>query len=807
MSPKSPSLTADLPEEVALKPKPVVTIHRIPFQKMRTEWLRKQRATEASSQRVPGAEQVLGVGNYVEPPHDPEVFLSFAETNAIHSACLEAKTVDSVGHGWTLNGKEDRTPDEINDEVMKLEDELSELCPDHPFSELLIQARYEMETVGWAGWEVVRTSAGSSKGKISALYPIPAHELRAITEGANRAKRWAQVVDSQKVFYRPFGRDEGINKETGAAEADEQKQANEVIIFRRYSHATRFYGQGKWIACIPSMAEYNAIREYNLSFFGSTGLADLLLMIKSVDPKLGQEIKAQIDKALEEGRGESHYMITVYVGKDDDIKEIVLNRKSGGEKDGSFAGRREDLVKEILMAHNVPPYRVGWAELGSLGGSSAREMLRAYREGSIEPWQTVIEDTLHKTIFGPKGLDLKKRGFRWQLIDLNWEEEEQEAQRVERLTRGGVLSPNDAREELELPRKPDVALDEHYVNGTRISGPHDHGEPPDPGARKPELVTADAPGGGTDPLPFEVVRDRQAPKVDAQREDHVPRVKADFVRHFDEERRVVLDEIGSSGATEGAVNDALARTSESLRRTLRRTYEDVAEDFALSTIGRMAASVAGKTSADDVPVFKARKPADETGLSQLVTDFLGGRAAALQVVDAWQGYVDDWFAQYGGKKVTQIDEVTRSLLMDQIQESVAAGEGLTDTMKRIDELYLDQIIPNRSEVIARTEIIPASNLGAQSAVRSASDQIGLRVERQWISSGNDGRTRPEHLAHDALKVWVPLEKPHEVQFQGAVEKLMFPGDSGLGASAANTIQCRCSEIYRVAPGSSLPPPR
>ena len=55
--------------------------------------------------------------------------------------------------------------------------------------------------------------------------------------------------------------------------------ANEMILFRRYSHASRRYGVPSWIPAVASVTELAAIREYNLSFYESGGLADMLDML------------------------------------------------------------------------------------------------------------------------------------------------------------------------------------------------------------------------------------------------------------------------------------------------------------------------------------------------------------------------------------------------------------------------------------------------------------------------------------------------------------------------------------------------
>jgi len=64
------------------------------------------------------------------------------------------------------------------------------------------------------------------------------------------------------------------------------------------------------------------------------------------------------------------------------------------------------------------------------------------------------------------------------------------------------------------------------------------------------------------------------------------------------------------------------------------------------------------------------------------------------------------------------------------------------------------------------------------------------VQKEWVTQG-DSRVRPAHLAADS--VTVSASEPFSV----GGELLMHPGDSSLGASLSNLINCRCSTFYDV----------
>ncbi|MGI2329661.1 phage minor head protein [Planococcus sp. YIM B11945] len=92
---------------------------------------------------------------------------------------------------------------------------------------------------------------------------------------------------------------------------------------------------------------------------------------------------------------------------------------------------------------------------------------------------------------------------------------------------------------------------------------------------------------------------------------------------------------------------------------------------------------------------------------------------------------------------------------------------------------------NRAKVIARTEMIGAARTGQFHSDK----QSGMVIGKTWKAALQD-RTRPGH--QKANEQTVPFEEPFVVENRkGEEEQLLHPGDSSLGATASNLIQCRC----------------
>jgi hypothetical protein len=158
----------------------------------------------------------------------------------------------------------------------------------------------------------------------------------------------------------------------------------------------------------------------------------------------------------------------------------------------------------------------------------------------------------------------------------------------------------------------------------------------------------------------------------------------------------------------------------------------------------------------------------------------------VEEIDTWKEIVSQWLKLNAAEKVKNILDTTKDELRKQLEEGTMEGESIDEIAGRIDNLYLEKIIPNRSVVIARTEVIGASNLGS----RAGAKETGLPLIKEWLAT-MDKRTRDFHRSADGQQR--EMDEPYMVKG----EKLMFPGDTSLGASGSNVIQCRCTETYEV----------
>ena len=124
------------------------------------------------------------------------------------------------------------------------------------------------------------------------------------------------------------------------------------------------------------------------------------------------------------------------------------------------------------------------------------------------------------------------------------------------------------------------------------------------------------------------------------------------------------------------------------------------------------------------------------------------------------------------------------------------GNELTqEQVERMTERYRAKMLKHRSEVIARTESLRALSEGKEAAREQLIESGQIRadqVRRRWVHAA-DERVRADHRS-------IPVMNPNGVgpdePFQTPLGPLRYPRDPN--GTGANTIQCRCAEVERIA---------
>ena len=116
-------------------------------------------------------------------------------------------------------------------------------------------------------------------------------------------------------------------------------------------------------------------------------------------------------------------------------------------------------------------------------------------------------------------------------------------------------------------------------------------------------------------------------------------------------------------------------------------------------------------------------------------------------------------------------------------QGILQGESMDKIAKRmmnVQEMNKTQAIRS-----ARTIVTGAENKGRQDSYARA-EADGIILQKEWLSSDQEGRTRKWHMPEAFDSLIVDIDKP----FHNGEGDIMFPGDPT--ASGANVWNCRCS---------------
>lgn len=323
-----------------------------------------------------------------------------------------------------------------------------------------------------------------------------------------------------------------------------------------------------------------------------------------------------------------------------------------------------------------------------------------------------------------------------------------------------------AQQALQKPAAPPALVPENILDNPPPGGNNGNPEPAD---GKPEANADnsenDTGGKSHRLLPARFVPQRKVldlqtaeqkqayvESLEAQRKEWETEVQQRLQAYFKQEQQLVVAAVDQAAIPSSAIDRAelaIKQLQPHLTDVISGIWQDVASDVGTSTAKQLKSS--------------------DRRYQHKTADFIEKML--------------EYMLNLSAKKVQEIDEFTLWLLQTVLSEGIDQGDSIPDLAKRVDNLYLDQIIPNRSQTIAATEVCAASNWGSQ----QAASQSGLTLTKEWVAT-NDGHTRVAHA--EANGQVVPMNQPFNV----GGEDLDYPGDPN--GSAENVINCRCTQVYQ-----------
>lgn len=389
-----------------------------------------------------------GVFDVITPPYNLYELANFYDTNFANHAAIDAKVANTVGLGYKFETTQDtvmRMENMDNESAMqkarrrieRLKGEATEwlesLNDDDSFLTIMEKIDLDLESTGNAYMEVGRTVTGEI-GYIGHI-PSTTMRVRRIRDG------FMQIVGGRVVYFRNFGA-------TNPNPVTDDPRPNEVIHFKAYSPLNTFYGVPDILSAYLSLKGDQLAAQFNIDYFENKAVPRYIVVVKGA--RLDSESEDRLFRFLQTGlKGQNHRTLYVPLPADQEGNKIEFQMMpiEANVQEASFDKYHQKNRDDILMAHQVPLSKLGGVDAGGLAAALAQD--RTFKEQVTRPAQRYIEKMVNKIV--KTKTDLIELKFN----ELTLTDEISQSQIIERYIKTQVITPNEAREQLGLPHRPD----------------------------------------------------------------------------------------------------------------------------------------------------------------------------------------------------------------------------------------------------------------------------------------------------------------------------------------------------------------
>jgi HK97 family phage portal protein len=556
-------------------------------------------------------------------------------------------------------------------------------------------------------------------------------DMNGPRKGAPPKELWALRPDRMKVVPHPTNFINGYTYTIGDQKTTMDK--DRVSHLKLFNPIGDYYGLAPIEVAARGIDNDNAANGWNNSLLTNGARpGGALVTEETLTTAQFENLKEELDKNYRGAKNAGKPMVLEGGLK---WQEMSLN-----PRDMEFIASKKMSILEICAAFGVPPEVVGYGETKTY--SNYQEARKALYEDAVLPMLDRIRDKLNADLV-PKFGDNLYLDYNKDAIEALQENRDAVYKRAVEAYKGEVITKNEARAEIGYDDDAEGG-DEYYkppVKEVAAGSENDEG-------KKGLFFNVKALNIETDEQ-----KDLFWKAMENGREKFYGRVAKEVQKQFEKERKAVLNAFKNGGES-GALK---AIDQKSWQKLYAAIYVEVMQTFGTSLMNQFKKN-AGNHMETKAPLIPLE-----------------------MIFNVFDKAVQKFIASTVAKKVVGVTDVTKTKIRKIIKTQEAAGASIDQIAEELDKLYLDQIIPNRSEVIARTEVIGASNAGNA----YAADQTGLKLSKTWLAT-RDGRERESHANIDGEK-----QNKEDLYTNG----LLFPGDPN--GDAEEVIQCRCTETYAV----------
>jgi len=389
-----------------------------------------------------------GMFDVITPPWNLYELANYYDTSFANHAAIDAKVENIVGLGYdfditrrTLMRLEDSANQEfvnrarrrIERAKVEMKDWIDSLNDEESFTNTLTKFYTDVQATGNGYLEIGRTTTGEI-GYIGHI-PSTTMRVRRLRDG------YVQIIGNRVVYFRNFGA-KNPNPIT------DDPRPNEIIHYKEYSPLNTFYGIPDIISAISSLQGDQLATQYNIDYFGNKAVPRYVVTLKGA--KLSQDAEDKMFRFLQTSlKGQSHRTLYIPLPGDSDQNKVEFKMEpiESGVQEASFKEYRKQNRDDILIAHQVPLSKIGGGDSASIAAALAQD--RTFKEQVSRPAQRNLEKIINKII------KEKTDVLEFKFNELTLTDEIAQSQIIERYIKTQVIVPNEAREMLGLPQRPD----------------------------------------------------------------------------------------------------------------------------------------------------------------------------------------------------------------------------------------------------------------------------------------------------------------------------------------------------------------
>lgn len=331
-------------------------------------------------------------GAILEPLYNPESLTRLSESSDILQQCIDAYKTNIVGFGVDFDY--DIDVNKIQNEVRAILDKewtkyenFFKYCNfDESFTSIMKKVIDDKERIGWGTLEVLENLAGEPAG----LEHIPAHKVRLCKrerkpisvkttilddEGnlieitiMKRFRKFVQIVDNEKVFFKEFGDARTLNCKTGIYDENTSpdEKATSILFFNIYCPYTP-YGLPRYIGQLLNIQGNRKAEELNYTYFMDGRHMPMAIIVEN--GKLTQESVDIISNAKGDKARHKYLVLeaeglesAVQMGDDDTKSKVAIKIEKLAEmleKDGLFQEYCKNNRDKIRSAFRLHPIYTG----------------------------------------------------------------------------------------------------------------------------------------------------------------------------------------------------------------------------------------------------------------------------------------------------------------------------------------------------------------------------------------------------------------------------------------------------------------